>query len=324
MAGFRKALACWVLVVTPLLIPDCAYAQYVDWIGYGPGGVGYTGSGSSSNGRRPIAFDAAGNTFVVGWMQNLNNMDPLIVKYDPDGAIVWQRRLDTPEHSYALSVVVNQTGDVFVFAAAAYVVKYSAAGEQLWRRRLTHPSGSLVVDDLAADEAGGGYLVTGTGGDHEHKTLSRFNESGETLWTFDLPGHPPTIRSFGAMVKADGDGNAYVCESIATSDGYRPAGFAVTQVLAAGNQGWRNTFAGELSCADFTLDQQARTTVLSESPGGLSVTQFNRDGSQRWSTSLDVSSNSAWLAVDTSGDLAIVSGDHEVSPQLVRLVRQAD
>jgi hypothetical protein len=61
-----------------------------------------------------IAIDSAGNVYGVGYFNALGTQDILIAKYDSAGVIQWQRQLTATGTQNALSVTINNQGDIVV------------------------------------------------------------------------------------------------------------------------------------------------------------------------------------------------------------------
>ncbi len=140
-----------------------------------------------------VAVDSAGNSYVTGTFQAAINVNPLgpemllkrgngngvfIVKYDPNGLVVWAKRLVGKGDSYGRQIKLGPTGDVYV--AGTY-------------------SKALRLDGLSEP------LMTSAGG--QDVFIMRFSNSGRLLWKGSLGGK----KDDGVNAMAVGpDGDIYL------------------------------------------------------------------------------------------------------------------
>jgi DNA-binding SARP family transcriptional activator len=153
-----------------------------------------------------VVVDEAGNVYVCGFIQTeTEDVDFLVLKYSPDGKLLWKNRYTSPEHDCdrAFSLVVDK-GSVFV-AGETHVpdspktkggwhlvtVKFDAEhGIKQWERRAMHHRAVHGRDvSIIADGFGGIYT-----GDTERKpdgTLAmlvlHYDNQGNLLWTYNAP-----------------------------------------------------------------------------------------------------------------------------------------
>src|SRR5690606_34444259 len=152
------ALRLAALAALLLAVPFPTSAQDVRWARSG-GGTGVDGD----YGAR-IAVDAAGNAYVTGRfdgaatfggtvLTGYGAFDAFVVKYDPEGAVLWARHGGSDGSDQAEGIAVDAAGNAYVtgqFEGTAtfgtfsltsvgstdvFVVKYSPAGDVLWARR---------------------------------------------------------------------------------------------------------------------------------------------------------------------------------------------
>ena len=89
-----------------------------------------------------MAFDASGNIYIAGasWVTAQEDFDLLLLKYDSDGNLLWDRTLDNGDGQldtgYELAIDPDGNAIVAGFTEPnAYLVKYSPTGDLLWERR---------------------------------------------------------------------------------------------------------------------------------------------------------------------------------------------
>lgn len=120
--------------------------------------VAYTHSGQ--DGATGLGLDSQGNVYVCGYLAEPMGQDLVLLKYDPNGNLLWDRT-ETSESggpAAATHLHINQEDQIFVTGYRAvnsqqrlYMAAFSTDGEKLWERS---------VED--GDYAGGEILTQGT------------------------------------------------------------------------------------------------------------------------------------------------------------------
>jgi hypothetical protein len=261
-------------------------------IKYGPGGQqlwsrSWSGSGWGKDTPADLAVDGDGNVVVVGTSWNGLNpqgteFDLIVLKYDPAGTLVWERRYDSIGWSEdASSVKIDAQGNVYVGGTTTnraanqllhpdwIVLKYSPAGELLWSR--VHAGAgaeSDVLDRLALDAAGNVY-ATGTSGAFRDNdwvndlTTIKYSATGQKLWEARNEG-VPGMRTNGNIprsIEIDAQGNAYVAGWAPLGDNGRNA--LLLKYSPAGQELWKRVWGHNLEDVVYhmTLDAQGNAFV---------------------------------------------------------------
>ncbi|WP_438029707.1 hypothetical protein [Sorangium sp. So ce233] len=162
-------------------------------VGTGGTGILWTHSvpaSSVSNAAVSLAIDSVGNVIVAnedpstGW-----HIAPVyfrVAKFDPTGALLWQRLFECQGGLGASSVAVNASDEVLVagltdglidfgggvLPAGPVLVKLDSAGQHIFSR-------SVRFGDKIALDPAGGMVVAGDG-------LARLDASGNELWWADF------------------------------------------------------------------------------------------------------------------------------------------
>ncbi len=151
-----------------------------------------------------IALDTNGNIYICGFSQNANsNLDYAILKYAPNGNLLWAARLDSTNVSQArpAGFALDPGGNALVTGNAG-TAKVDVAGNQLW---FAPYAGLAVAADLNSN-----VIVTGFGTNFESVKLS---STGTNLWLATYKDVGPTVGQALAI-----DRNGDVC--VAGSDVY--------------------------------------------------------------------------------------------------------
>ncbi len=154
-----------------------------------------------------IGIDSQGNSYVTGYSYlDASNYDFITLKYDPQGQLLWESRLNgsANDADFAQCLVVCGDGGVIVAGHSsgidssldATVVKYDASGRMLWSDRYDGPGGRDDYAYAAAVDSQGHVLVGGYcfGQNSEHDFLIlKYTPLGKRLWTALY--NPPRNRS---------------------------------------------------------------------------------------------------------------------------------
>ncbi len=150
--------------------------------------------------RTASAVDNFGNLIVIGnTMNQSNNSDVLITKYNTNGHILWEQTYNGSGNSddYGVQLKINNSNEIFVASALQEqtsmdfgLLKYSPSGNLIWASTWDGSANGMDIPaDLDIDSSGDIYLV---GGSESLNTFSdyaivKFNENGTYQWhtTYD-------------------------------------------------------------------------------------------------------------------------------------------
>ena len=117
-------------------------------------------------------LDDSGNVYVVGASQwGGSEYDFMIIKYSPDGDIIWKTRYGGPVSGRDIpsSIIYTSGGDIVVSgiskglnnATEITIIKYDSDGNELWVNRYGNRSNSFsTITDFLADSSDNLYIVT--------------------------------------------------------------------------------------------------------------------------------------------------------------------
>lgn len=190
-----------------------------------------------------IAIDSGGNILVTGTCWNGLNVngtggteyDIVLLKYAPDGTLLWERRWDDPIRwqDFAYGVKVDRGDNVIVMGWSSsrstnplfpnfvnndfVTLKYNPSGTLLWTSVYNGPD--QMGDggqDMTLDAAGNIY-VTGTtsrwaGGTITDGLTIKYGPGGNVLWMARIPGRSDMASNANnpTRVRVDAVGNVYV------------------------------------------------------------------------------------------------------------------
>ena len=163
----------------------------------------YTSTGAGDDEGSETAVDESGNVYVAGFIAASGGSDSILLKYDPNGTLLWLRTYDGPagreDRSHVLAVnrdgyahlvsdSQNANGDTDIVT-----LRYAPDGTLLWEKRY---NGTGNGDDfgysVALDRIGNVYVAgesqgSGTGSDI---VVLKYDANGNEMWVrrYDGPG----------------------------------------------------------------------------------------------------------------------------------------
>ena len=156
-----------------------------------------------------IATDLTGNAFVTGsfrnptlvfgatTLTNAGNSDMFLVKYDPNGDVLWAKSAGEAGWEDANGLVTDASGNVYIAGTYSsssiefesntltaegngdiYFVKYAADGDVIWAKKMGG-SGYESTPSLTADEIGNIYVTGSFTSNIFHFEASALNYEGD-------------------------------------------------------------------------------------------------------------------------------------------------
>jgi len=140
-------------------------------------------------GRPDVAVSADGSIYVTG-VTAYNQNDAVLLKFDANGTLVWERAWGGAASDEALSVATASDGSVYIAGTAEsfgpsssglFVVKFDSAGNLVWQRISDGAAGNAVV--VASD---GSVYAAGTTPRNEIGNFDivvlKITATGSLLW----------------------------------------------------------------------------------------------------------------------------------------------
>ena len=199
----------------------------------------------------------SGSSFVIN--QGGSDTEALLIKFDPNGNVVWARAWGGAGFDAARAVAVSADG-VYItgetnsfFANDAFLVKFAFNGNVLWERDwgvdgLQAPFTGLTSAFGIATDGTGNVYITGNTGDSGHLkniTLVKFNAGGNVLW--QKVGGPGFGTGLDVAVSPDNTA-VFVSGNILSDDPDFFGGLAfVAEFTSAGKAKKANTWGGSLN-----------------------------------------------------------------------------
>jgi Calx-beta domain len=138
-----------------------------------------------TNGAAGVQVDSQGNIIVGGVFERQANFgtafDAGLIKFDPSGNILWDRRIVDPNQQNYLDVfgfAIDSSGSSYLFTTGMYIIKYDSSGNQAWRihsDELSVPVVNKAVLKLGSDQS---LYITSTYG------VMKFGPAGNVLLSY--------------------------------------------------------------------------------------------------------------------------------------------
>lgn len=282
--------------------------------------------GGTSNERgQGIGVDSSDNIYIAGYTQSegQGGVDLLLVKYDANGAIQWQRSLGGSGTERAFGIAVTSGGDCYIAGTTdsqsagstdILICKYNSSGVIQWQRTLGGNSnddglgialdgnGDLYVTGIQTSETQGGFDVP----------IAKYNSSGVIQWQRTLGGGSNDV---GLGIATDSGNNAYIAGyTLTDSDGGDDV--LIVKYDSSGAIQWQRTISNNQfeNARGVATDASNNVYICGEHSTVLGavdclVAKYNSSGILQWTRSLRLTAASDQgyaMVVDSNGDMCIV------------------
>jgi hypothetical protein len=220
--------------------------------------------GTSTDDAYGVAVDSTGNIYVVGDSDRSEMfINVLLVKYDTNGNLVWQRTLGGGGNDYGSGIAIDRLGNVYVVGDTdsagglngnILIAKYNPAGTVTWQRTLSTAqwdAGIAITTDVSNNLYITGYMNdTGSGAGF---FTAKYNTSGALQWS----------------IATDAIGNVYAAGQV---DAYGAGlnDFLIVKFDMFGTVLWQRVFGD--------VDDNYAHSITIDSAGDICITGFQGNG----------------------------------------------
>lgn len=289
-----------------------------------------------------IAIDST-NIYVVGYVANnlTTFKDVLILKYDLNGNLVWNKTWGGTDDDVATSVAIDST-NIYVAGytwsygteSAAFVQKYDFNGNLLWCKVLNYGSfnasgaNSVTLNGQYIYVAGFEWSIVSYGVGIDKALILKYNKNGDMLWnkTWGI-----SSVNFAFSIAVDST-NLYVAGDTTNYTNGRDDVF-ILMCDSDGNPVWNRTWGGNLNdnALSIALNNTnifvvGRTMSYSIGVGDVFLLKYDFNGNflwnktwggaqDDWATSIKLDSTNIYVAGVTNcsgagnGDVSILKYD---------------
>ncbi|NCW86239.1 MAG: hypothetical protein EBV69_09165, partial [Oxalobacteraceae bacterium] len=246
-----------------------------------------------------LAVASDGSVYMSGTSQaslngagNSGSYDAYLLKYDPNGNLLWTARQGTNKIDRGFSVAADNTGAAYLVGQTesrfdgqrnlgnfdGFITKYSAEGSKLWTRMLG-TAGIDAIKDVVTDAAGYVYVTGSVSGTLAGQTriggadafVAKYANDGTVVWT-KLFGTKTT--DYAESIALGSDGSIYVAgQTLGSMNGASSGNYDVflTKFSAAGEPLWSRQFGSGKADNALDLVVAANGSVLVTGVLGLNI-----------------------------------------------------
>jgi hypothetical protein len=286
----------------------------------------HTWGGTNSDSTYAVAADSQGNVYTAGQTQSFGagNYDLILLKYDPNGRLRWQRTLGSSAADYANGIATDSLGNVYVTGSTSgfgagtndvFLASYSAIGDLRWQRTWGGSSWdtsyAAAVDELGNVYVAGNTSSYGAGGNDVF--LLKFGSDGNLQWQRTWGG---TGSDSAVAVELDSAGSVYVTGSSSSfSNGYGDV--ILLKYDSNGALQWQRTAGGSRFDGGYGLvaDSSGNIYIAAQTYGigagyyDQLVLCYGSDGNLQWQrtwggASVDLAYDVTWS--DATGEIYVI------------------
>lgn len=245
-----------------------------------------------------IAQDNNSDLYVTASITATPGADILLVKYDSNGNMLWERRFngDGNEYDFSRCVKIDLTGNIYVAGASRRpngstdycILKYNRSGDLIWTKFYRYTLGRNHIMDMKIDNNGYIYVTGYSAAEFlsDFATI-KYDSAGTLMWVARYDG--PLHEDDGAVsIDIDDAGNVYAGGYTIGSSGLPD--YAAVKYDNNGNELWSQTYDGPAHSLDMVsvikADNLGNSYVTGhsfESPYyGFCLIKYNSSGQQIW------------------------------------------
>ena len=276
----------------------------------------FTSNSSGSEYFLGMDVDSSGNVYAVGWCNNSSftngSNDAIIVKYDTDGNLQWQRSLGHNSTDRSYEVHIDSSDNIFIVGNTTqsgngyiFVAKYNTSGTLQWQNSFGD-SVETYGYGITSDSSGNLY-VCGPHFTADRKTsVFKLNSSGTVQWARKITNPTTSGDVFGTNIAVDSSGNVYVLMNGEGSG--HPSEWRIVKLDTSQNISWeRNikSFPNSYSAEAFGIRVDSSGNVYvggyapdTSSQAYMSAVKYDSSGTLLWSRMI-ITYSSLVVARDT-------------------------
>ncbi|MHA1438451.1 MAG: hypothetical protein ACTSPD_12825 [Promethearchaeota archaeon] len=249
--------------------------------------------GGGDTDRGPyITYDDSGYIYQSGRTLSWGtNKQSLIIKYDLDGNIIWNKSWGGTNYYYADKVWLDSNKNVYFstfyntggFIYDNVIVKMDPNGNEIWNKIWGGPdseTGNLVID--SKDNLYLGGLVTNNGWDG-NIYIAKFDSDGNQLWNKTYANSTQLV--WGARLYIDKYDNLYISSSV---NGLGMYDNFLVKFDSDGNHIWNLTWGGDKEEYGGFINFDNNDNILMSGEHAFSgdfdgyLVKFDSDGKELW------------------------------------------
>lgn len=245
-----------------------------------------------------LSLDSSSNVYLTGRITSdgtLDSLDVLLIKYDTDGNLQWQKTLGTAGLSQiGNGIVADNDGNFYICGQyltttgfpqkhQMLISKFNSSGILQWQRSMSDPTTNSNIGYTIALDSTGNVYVTGTSSSPYNPVLVKYNSNGDLQWQVGLYKSGGYGDTSGICI--DSSDNIYTTGWTLSGPGGTNAGILVKYNTSGAIQ-WKKQLDGtDARLGSVTTDSAGNVYVV----GGMSVisiAKYNSSGVLQWQRKL--------------------------------------
>ena len=287
-----------------------------------------------------LRIDGAGNICIAGVLfntANTNSHQLIIIKYDPNGTLLWQLVYGITNSRFDgnARIAVDGSNNIYVLGNRQSVsggiqdsilIKYNSSGTFQWARQVDTPFNNVpTAADLAVDSSGNSVVAVAIGQFPTLNTINitRIDTNGTALWRRNIVESTFTDNLTTVCVGVDSSGNIYVAH-----DDKRSAndanGITIRKFNSSATQQWSRSITGPVAFSylsggsNLAVDSSERVYVHASAFNlgvidAIRIVRLNADGTVSYVRSMGAANTSSMSGETLTGIQIDASGNYYVS-----------
>ena len=271
-----------------------------------------------------VVYDSQGNIYIIG--ADGNTGTPHLVKYNPNGTILWQKLFTEVTNDYKTgdAVAVDSNDNVYCIVGTdgtindITIFKITSAGDIIWQTSLTDPASTfdpyIAGIDLIIDNSGNVFASVYYDIGINHQAVIKLNSSGVVQWqkvlTGGINGYPQGIaldNSNNVIMLGGYNNPSYNSSALVVK--YDTSGTLLWQKIISHGTSGQSVYAGQI-----TTDSSGNIYIVgsrSDNSGDF-VLKLDNSGNLIWQTNINIDSSAGYssssyygVSLDTSGNVYV-------------------
>jgi len=164
-------------------------------------------------GRSGVAVAADGSVYVTG-VSDQNGNDAALVKFDPNGVLLWERIWGGTASDAGKAVATDSQGSVYISGTATsfgidgspalFVVKFNSAGTLVWQRTFDGAEGAALAVAPDGSVCAAGTIARDPASGHFDLLVLKITSAGNLVWQRQYTAGDVADPRGGMTVAPDG------------------------------------------------------------------------------------------------------------------------
>ena len=254
--------------------------------------------------------DSTGNIYLT--VDDQNNFDSYILKYDTTGTLVWQFMIsgvagiggliiDASDNLY-INININSGGTV-----DSSVIKLTSNCNIVWQTKIVSGNSYVYVAKMTLDSSGNIYFCGTEQAGLGIGFIVKLDSTGSVLWQSEIGGSYPNLSQINTL-EVDTTGNSYAIGTAPRVGDFNSSDMCIIKYNASGSVISQLSYPVAVgSCQPFSSQIDSSNNLYISGYTGTTafLIKLNSSGSIIWQVALDgvLSEISSTILLDGSGNI---------------------